>query len=106
MSIIKTKKTFIQLFFIPSLLVFLINSLPYASADGGGTYSVYDTDRDGYLDRTEYEKFYESKRKRARDLDSWAFDNVDSDDDDDDDRISEQEMVDALIKDMKRKKQK
>lgn len=103
MSIIKTKKTFIRLFFIPSLLVFLINSLPYASADVGGTYSVYDTDRDGYLDRTEYEKFYESKRKRARDLDSWAFDNVDSDDDD---RISEQEMVDALIKDMKRKKKK
>ncbi|NOQ79777.1 MAG: hypothetical protein GQ546_10305 [Gammaproteobacteria bacterium] len=103
MNIIKTKKNFIRLFFIPSLLVLLINSLPYASADGGGTYSVYDTDTDGYLDRTEYEKFYDAKRKRSGTLDSWTFDTVDSDRDN---KISEQEMVDALIKDMKRKKQK
>lgn len=36
------------------------------NADGGGTYSVYDTDSDGYLDRTEYVKFYDSKRKRSK----------------------------------------
>ena len=73
------------------------------NADGGGTYSVYDTDSDGYLDRTEYAKFYDSKRKRSKNLDNWIFDTVDSDGDN---KISEQEMVDALIKDMKRKKQK
>ena len=103
MNMIKIKKNSIQLFFIPSLLMLLISSLPYASADGGGTYSVYDTDSDGYLDRTEYVKFYDSKRKRSKNLDNWVFDIVDSDGDN---KISEQEMVDALIKDMKRKKQK
>ena len=103
MNMTKTKKNFIWIFFIPSLLVLLINSLPYVSADGGGTYSVYDTDSDGYLDRNEYEKFYDSKRKRSKSLDNWIFDTVDSDADN---KISEQEMVDALIKDMKRKKQK
>ena len=103
MSISKTQKDFIRLFFIPSVLVLSISSIPYASADGGGTYSVYDTDSDGYLDRMEYVKFYDAKRKRSSTLDSWAFDAVDSDGDN---KISEQEMVDALIKDMKRKKQK
>ena len=66
MSIPKTLKDFIRLFFIPSVLMFSISSIPYASADGGGTYSVYDTDSDGYLDRTEYVKFYDSKRKRSK----------------------------------------
>lgn len=50
--------------------------------------------------KTEYEQFYESKRKRARNLDNWDFDNVDSNTDN---RISEQEMVDALIQNRKRK---
>jgi hypothetical protein len=103
MSIYKTQKGFIRLIFISFVVMLSISSLPYASADGGGTYSVYDTDRDGYLDRTEYEQFYESKRKRSKNLDSWVFDSVDSDGDN---KISEQEMVDALIKNMKQKKQK
>jgi N-acetyl-gamma-glutamylphosphate reductase len=103
MSIFKTQKDFIRLFFMPFVLMLSISSSPYASADGGGTYSVYDTDSDGYLDRMEYEQFYESKRKRSKNLDNWIFNTVDSDRDN---KISEQEMVDALIKDMKRKKQK
>ncbi len=103
MNMIKTHKSFIQVVFMSSLLVLSFSFLPHANADGGGTYSVYDTDRDGYLDSTEYDKFYESKQKRSRNLDSWAFDKVDSNGDN---RISEQEMVDALIKGIKRKKQK
>ena len=103
MSISKTQKDFIRIFFIPSVLVLSISSSPYTNADGGGTYSVYDKDRDGYLDRAEYEKFYDSKRKRSKNLDNWMYETVDSDGDN---KISEQEMVDALIKDMKHKKQK
>ena len=103
MNIAKTHKDFIRLFVMQIVIVLAISVLPYASADGGATYSVYDTDSDGYLDRTEFVKFYDAKRKRSGNLDSWAFDTVDSDGDN---KISEQEMVDALIEDMKRKKQK
>jgi len=99
----KTHKIFTQIIFISRLLMLSLIFLSHVNADGGGTYSVYDTDKDGYLDRTEYESFYESKRKRTNDLESWAFDNVDSNVDN---KISEQEMVDALIKNIKRKKQK
>jgi len=103
MFINQAQKHFIRLFFISFVLVFSISLLQNASADGGGKYSVYDTDSDGYLDSVEFEQFYASKRKRSNALESWAFDTVDLDDDN---KISEQEMVDALIKDMKRKKQK
>jgi Ca2+-binding EF-hand superfamily protein len=103
MTINQVQKNFIRHCFISFVLVLSISSLQNASADGGGKYSVYDTNSDGYLDRTEFEQFYESKRKRSNALDSWAFDTVDSDGDN---KISEQEMVDALIKDMKQKKQK
>lgn len=90
-----------RLFFVPLILIFSIGVLPYASADGGGTYSVYDTDRDGYLNRSEFAKFAEVKNKRSRGKENWDFDNVDTDGDS---KISEKEMVDALIKNMKRKK--
>lgn len=103
MSIYKTQKGFIRLIFISCVVMLSISALSYASADGGGTYSVYDTNSDGYLGRTEYEQFYESKRKRSKTLESWAFDAVDLDGDN---KISEQEMVDVLIKNMKQKKQK
>ena len=103
MSISKTQKDFTVLFIMSLVLILPISSIPYASADGGGTYSVYDTDSDGYLDKTEYVKFYDSKRKRSKNLDNWIFDTVDSDSDN---KISEQEMVDALIKNVKQKQQK
>jgi len=97
-KVIKTH--FLRLFFISSSLALSIILLPNAGADGGGTYSVYDKDRDGYLDRIEFEKLAASKRKRSTNLDIWKFENVDVDRDR---KISEQEMVDALIKDMKHK---
>ena len=88
-----------------TLLAFaFIYFTPYltaAHADSDGTYSVYDTNKDGFLDDKEFEQFYEKKRKRSKSLDIWAFDQVDSDGDK---KISEQEMVDALIKEMKQKK--
>jgi Ca2+-binding EF-hand superfamily protein len=90
-----------KLFLASLALIFSIGVLPYASADGGGVYSVHDADRDGYLDRSEFEKFVASKRKRSRGSDNWDFDSADSDGDN---NISEQEMVNALIENMKRKK--
>ncbi|MCN4144676.1 MAG: hypothetical protein LC437_06375 [Thiohalomonas sp.] len=72
-------------------------------ANSRGVYSGYDTDSDGYFDRMEYEQLYESKRKYSKNLDNWIFDTLDSDDDN---KISQLEMLDALIKNMKRKKQK
>ena len=91
-----------KVFLVPLALMFSISVLPYASADGGGTYSVHDKNRDGYLDRSEFAIFAEAKRKRSKGSESWGFDNVDTDGDS---KISEQEMVNALIENMKRKKQ-
>lgn len=72
-----------------------------AQADGGGTYSVYDTDRDGYLDRQEFIPFAKSRERKGRSNDFWQFENVDWDGDG---KISEQEMVDALIESLKARK--
>ena len=91
-----------RVFTVPMALIFSIVVLPYASADGGGTYSVHDTNRDGYLDRSEFAIFAEEKRKRSKGSEIWDFDNVDADGDS---LISEKEMVDALIENMKRKRQ-
>jgi len=83
------------------IITALLVAIPFASANGRGVYSGYDTDSDSYFDRMEYEQLYESKRKHSKNLDHWIFDTVDSDDDN---KISQREMVDAIIKNMKRKK--
>lgn len=96
------KKHWIGIISLPFLLVLSLSDVPDASADGGGVYSVYDANRDGYLDRVEYEEFLATKRIRQNTADIWQFDNVDADGDD---KISEQEMVNALMEEVKRKKQ-
>jgi hypothetical protein len=88
-----------RLIFIQSVLVLSITSLSYVNADGGKVYSVYDTNKDGYLERTEYKKFFESKQKRSKNLSIWEFDHVDSNQDE---KISEQEMVNTLMKNFKK----
>ena len=101
MNTINGLKSLVSTFLIPFATVLLIGILPHAMADGGGVYSVHDADRDGYLDRAEFEKFVAAKRKRSRGSDNWDFDSIDSDGDN---KISEQEMVNALIENIKRKK--
>lgn len=96
------RKRAIKVSIILSALLPGMTLLPQAHADSGGTYSVYDTDRDGYLDRVEFEKFAESRRKRAGAAGAWEFATIDTDSDG---KISEQEMVDGLIKDMQRRRQ-
>jgi len=73
-----------------------------ALADGGGTFSLYDADRNGYLDQQEFVTFIASKRNRADVAEFWTFQRVDEDGDG---RISEQELVRALLEDIKRKQQ-
>lgn len=91
-----------SLFLVISVFMLYISILPLVNADSGGTYSLYDADRDGFLNSAEFEKFAEKKRKRSRSPELWDFDNVDLDGDN---KISEQEMVDALMEDLRRKKQ-
>jgi hypothetical protein len=91
----------IQALLAASVLTVAMNALLPAHADGGGAFSLYDVDRNGYLDRVELETFVASKRNRADVLEFWAFARVDVDGDG---RISEQEMVNALLDDIKRKR--
>jgi len=81
-------------------LTALIGAQPLAHADGGGTFSLYDADRNGYLDRQEFDTFVASKRNRADIAELWTFQRVDVDGDG---RVSEQEMVDALLADIRRR---
>ncbi|WP_428624753.1 hypothetical protein [Sedimenticola sp.] len=71
-----------------------------AQADGGSTYSGYDINRDGYLDPVEFEQFAAPKRARSTTPEIWHFQHVNRDQDN---RISEKEMVDALIEEVKLK---
>ncbi len=83
-------------------LLLAMGGLQQASADGGGTYSVYDADRDGFLSREEFEVYAEKKRRRAEIADIWVFEAVDRDADG---KISERELVDALQLQLKRKRE-
>jgi hypothetical protein len=78
-----------------------LHGLPAAHADVGGTFSLYDADRNGYLDRTEYDASLAAKRDRADVATFWAFERVDTDGDG---RISEQELIEALLADLRRKR--
>ena len=83
-----------------SALTAMIGAQPPAHADGGGTFSLYDADRNGSLDRQEFDTFVASKRNRADVAEFWTFQRVDLDGDG---RVSEQEMVDALLADVRRR---
>lgn len=69
-------------------------------AAGGEAYSVYDENGDGYLDRSEYEVFRQGRPRRDRDTDILKFENVDADADD---RISGDEMVQLLQRQLQEK---
>ncbi len=98
---IDTKKYVAKHIQVLLLLVFSMAISANVIADGGGTYSIYDTDRDGFLDQKEFVKFSEAQSKRASSPDYWQFAKVDTDGDQ---KISEQEMVNALMEDLKLKR--
>jgi len=73
---------------------------PDARADAGGTFSLYDADANGILDRAEFATFAATRRSLPADPGFWTFAQVDADGDD---RVSEQEMIKALLEDVKRR---
>jgi len=85
-----------------SVVFLCLSRSPNASADGGRAFSLYDADRNGYLDRSEFEALSDSRRNRQGAPDLWVFGIVDSDHDG---KISEKEMIDTLLEEMKRKQQ-
>lgn len=84
-------------------LVTVFGGTQLALADGGGTFSLYDADRDGSLDQKEFATFIASKPNRADVVEFWTFQGVDRDGDS---RISEQELINALLEDIKRKRKR
>jgi hypothetical protein len=83
-----------------AVLTVAMNALPPAYADGGGTFSLYDVDRNGVRHRPGILSVMgRNMHNRADVLEFWAFARVDTDGDG---RISEQEMVNALLDDIKR----
>lgn len=87
---------------VPSAIAACLATLPAAWADGGGTFSLYDADRNGFLEPAEYAAFAASRQKRPDDAAFWAFARVDADGDS---RVSEQELVNALLEDVKRRQE-
>lgn len=80
----------------------VLSSLQLALADGGGTFSLYDADRNGSLDRQEFDTVVASKRDRTAIAEFWTFERIDTDGDG---RVSEQELINALLEDIKRRQQ-
>ncbi len=68
-----------------------------ASADSDGVYSMFDRDLDGYVNRTEFQQLVKKRRIKPAYKHLWVFDNIDLNRDE---KISEQEMVDILQKEM------
>ncbi len=66
-------------------------------ADGGGPYSIYDQDYNGYLDSTEFENFLKKRRIKKEFRHLWVFNKVDKNQDG---KISNQEFVDTLKQEM------
>ena len=75
---------------------------PDAGADGGGTFSLYDTNRSGFLEQAEFATFAGTRRSLPADPEFWTFARVDADGDN---RVSEQEMVKALLEDVRLRQQ-
>ena len=79
------------------LLVSLFLAPGLVQADEGGVYSAYDSNTDGYLDRAEFKRFLEKRRVKQAYRHLWVFEKVDVDGDQ---KISNQELVDTLKKEI------
>ena len=102
MVIIGPKTYRVRAWFSASTLALSLGFLPNASADGGGTFSLYDADQNGFLEPAEFAAFAATRRSLPNDPEFWTFARVDADGDN---RVSEQEMVNALLEDVTQRQQ-
>ncbi len=102
MAVICLKTYWVRVLFSASTLALSVGLLPNASADGGGTFSLYDSDGSGFLEQAEFATFAATRRSLPADPEFWTFARVDTDSDN---RVSEQEMVKALLEEVKRRQQ-
>ena len=79
----------------------LTSSASASAFSDGGVYSVFDANADGYVDREEFKQLLKRRRIKQEFRHLWQFDAIDQDHDD---RISEQEMVDVLQKEVQLRK--
>lgn len=99
---IKLNRSLVKTLFLAATAALSPMLTQQATADGGGTYSGYDTDQDGYLDSNEFKPFADSRQKRSASPELWNFNSMDVDHDG---KISEQEMVNTLMEELKLKRQ-
>jgi Ca2+-binding EF-hand superfamily protein len=88
----------LKLYLLLLSLFISLSSLQAAGNNEVKVYSEYDTDKNGYLEEVEYKKFFESKQKRSKNIHLWLFNSVDANKDG---QVSEQEMVNAIMKNYK-----
>ena len=72
-----------------------------AALADGGVYSAYDRNADGHLDRDEFRAYLEKRRIKPAYRDIWRFDNVDRDGDQ---RIDDRELMEALKREIARRR--
>ncbi len=80
-----------------ALLLPLWLTVPGPAFSDGDTYSAYDTNTDGYLDKAEFEQFLEKRRIKPAYRHLWEFEKVDGDGNG---LVSDQELVDTLRKEI------
>lgn len=102
MTSINKQRYSLRFFIISCLHCLFTFSLTVAQADGSGPYafSGYDANKDGFLDKKEYEMFYEEKNKGFKYLEIWVFEQVDLDGNK---KLSRKEMVKAIVQEIKKK---
>ena len=98
---IKLNRTLVKPLFLAATVAMSPTLTQQAAADGGGAYSGYDANQDGYLDRNEFKPFADTRQKRSASPELWNFNRMDADGDG---KISEQEMVNTLMEEVKLKR--
>ncbi len=95
MKAVKRSSNFKVLFFMVTLPGFITPL--HSFADGGGVYTPYDINRDGFLDQEEFKVFLQKRRIKPAYVHLWSFGKVDLDKDK---KISQVEMSRTLNKEM------
>ena len=78
---IKLNRTLVKPLFLAATVAMSPTLTQQAVADGGGAYSGYDANQDGYLDRNEFKPFADTRQKRSASPELWNFNRMDADGD-------------------------